>query len=64
MPKKQTKTKYPKELWVEREYVGATDDESMLVIHETAETVDKSCDEVAIYKFDRLAKVKRTVTVE
>lgn len=64
MPKKQTKKpKYPKELFVE-----AIDD--AFGLYQTATDVfsgvpdDTETVEVAIYKFDRLAKVKRTVTVE
>ena len=62
MPKQTKKPKYPKEIWVEREYVGTTADENMLVVHETVETMEEG--EIAIYKFVRLAKVTRTVKVE
>lgn len=61
MPKKQTK--YPNELFVE-----AIDD--AFCLYQTAADVfsgvsdDTGTVEIAIYKFDRLAKVKRTVTVE
>ena len=57
MPKKQTKPKYPKEILVRREgrhSLYSSDDPDSF--HDGVV--------VAIYKFDRMAKVKRTVTVE
>lgn len=62
MVKKQINTKYPKELF-------ASYDDKTMVVSDTPSAVFGDVDgantvEVAIYKFDRLAKVKRTVTVE
>ena len=61
MAKKQTKSRYPKEIIV---FCEPVDHE--LIAFSTPEGAPDSVvnDVVAIYKFDRLAKVKRTVTVE
>ena len=58
MPKKQTKKpKYPQEIVVRR-------DGRALLSADMDDNHFRDGVEVAIYKFDRLAKVKRTVTVE
>lgn len=64
MPKKQTKKpKYPKVLYVRSDSGGYLDcnqnPNSVLMSYERDDNA-----EIAIYKFDRMAKVKRTVTVE
>ena len=59
MPKKQTKPKYPKELLVKIEHDF---DDTYFVSSDNPDDIGEA--EVAIYKFVRLAKVKRTVTVE
>ena len=61
MPKKQTKPKYPKEIFVAHENDG--DGGTFLLANEDIHTFI-SGEEVAIYQFVRLAKVKRAVTVE
>ena len=58
MPKKQTKPKYPKEIHV----VTSNDGLSFFIANEDDDTLYEG--EVAIYQFVRMAKVKRTVTVE
>lgn len=66
MPKKQTK---PKDVYVMPEiYVvppkarsKPSDRPIFIIAHDSPDHIEG---EIAIYKFDRLAKVKRTVTVE
>ena len=64
MPKKQPKKpEYPKEICVRFDPHGFLD--SHVEPNELLSVSAKDNEaEVAIYKFDRLAKVKRTVTVE
>ena len=66
MPKKQTKKpKYPGELLVLLRRQGVkTYYDSYELAEEVVEEVSENETEVAIYKFDRMAKVTRTVKVE
>ena len=61
MKKKQTKPKYPKELYVINGSGGCSDKPVFMLAHDSPAHMEG---EVAIYQFVRLAKVKRTVTVE
>ena len=63
MPKKQTKPKYPEMMFVHTDipdtFVAHHEPGAIMTLHDMDDG-----SEVAIYKFVRLAKVKRTVTVE
>ena len=63
MPKKQTDSKYPKGLFVHTRtpdtFIAHDEPGAIMNLHDLEDGA-----EVATYKFDRLAKVKRTVTVE
>ena len=63
MPKKQTEILYPKTMFVHTDipdtFVAHHEPGAIMTLHDMDDGA-----EVAIYKFDRLAKVKRTVTVE
>lgn len=61
MPKKQTKPKYPKELFAVKASSRLEGPRFLAYGYAVPDGLEG---EVAIYKFDRLAKVKRTVTVE
>lgn len=64
MPKKQTKPKYPKEFYVRFDSRGFFDSskEPNALFHPDTKSNHEA--EIAIYQFIRMAKVKRTVTVQ
>lgn len=65
MPKKQTKPKYPKELLIEHVSAANSEDGApFFAAYDSVDDEELGYVEVAIYQFVRMAKVKRTVTVE